>query len=210
MRNIWFRSLKRGSFGVWKPSFYVIRVVSLSYGFYSILLLNLLNFLIHNTALRSVSIWSSAVYLVQLKYWTLPHRSYHLWQHHNKLNGTFLQEINYEQRGQSETIRLSKNAKILGFASHPITERNFSVLASDGRLIFVDVIAAVNDACDAWKATTRRLTGDKVCRPPYCLEDLLPSRFVKRANNFFTASAAVLRCCSATVLQCCITAVICK
>ena len=97
---------------------------------------------------------------------------------------------------------MSKNAKILGFASHPITERNFSVLASDGRLIFVDVIAAVNDACDAWKATTRRLTGDKVCRPPYCLEDLLPSRFVKKANNFFTASAAGLQCYGAVVLQC--------
>ena len=70
-------------------------------------------------------------------------------------------------------IRLSKNAKILGFAIHPITERNISVLASDGRLIFVDVVANTNaDTNDVSRMNA------EIIRPIYCLDDLLTSRFV--------------------------------
>ena len=75
-------------------------------------------------------------------------------------------------------IRLSKNAKILGFAIHPITERNISVLASDGRLIFVDVVANTNaDTNDVSRMTLRKMNAE-IIRPIYCLDDLLTSRFV--------------------------------
>jgi hypothetical protein len=87
----------------------------------------------------------------------------------------FFQEIYYEQKGQSETVRLNKNAKILGLAVHPITERNFSVLASDGRLIFIDVL--LNDGFEATKSFRRINNSSKISRPLYCLEDHLPSRY---------------------------------
>ena len=59
-------------------------------------------------------------------------------------------EILYEQKAVSETIRLSKSAKILGMAVHPCTEKNFAVFTSDGRVIFVDVM--FNESNEATKA----------------------------------------------------------
>jgi len=56
----------------------------------------------------------------------------------------------YEQKAVSETIRLSKSAKILGMAVHPTTEKSFAVFTMDGRVIFVEV--TLNEGSEATKS----------------------------------------------------------
>ena len=48
-------------------------------------------------------------------------------------------ELHYEQRCQTESIRLTKNNKVLGAALHPLSESRAVLLLSDGRLYFYDL-----------------------------------------------------------------------
>lgn len=48
-------------------------------------------------------------------------------------------ELHYEQRCLTESIRLTKNTKVLGAAIHPLTENRLVILLSDGRLFFFDL-----------------------------------------------------------------------
>ena len=54
-------------------------------------------------------------------------------------------EIAYEQRAYSDSVRLPKNAKVLGAAANPTTECNLAVVATDGRVILVDLLGDVAD-----------------------------------------------------------------
>ncbi len=77
-------------------------------------------------------------------------------------------EIAYDQRAQSEGVRLGKSGRVLGMAVDPMTERNACVVVSDGRVIFVDLLADdVEDGEGKKKKKKPRL-------PRTCLEDLLP------------------------------------
>ncbi len=70
-------------------------------------------------------------------------------------------EVVYEQKGLSENVRLVKNGRILGMAVNSMLESTLCVLTTEGRLIFLDVIAD----CKASQ-------GDKFL----CLEDMVPSQ----------------------------------
>lgn len=48
-------------------------------------------------------------------------------------------EIHYDQKAISDAVRLSKHAKSLTFCLQPCTETNLAVLASDGKIIMIDV-----------------------------------------------------------------------
>ena len=48
-------------------------------------------------------------------------------------------ELHYEQRSQTDSIRLTKNNKILGAALHPLLESRAVLLLSDGKLYFYDL-----------------------------------------------------------------------
>ena len=48
-------------------------------------------------------------------------------------------EIQYEQKSVSEAVRVSKHARIMKFSVNPCTEKNLAILASDGRLIMLDL-----------------------------------------------------------------------
>ena len=71
-------------------------------------------------------------------------------------------EIVYEQKAYSEGIRLPKNAKILGMAANPISDKNFAMFTTDGRIFFLNLSASSSSQ----QATKR---------PQMCLDDLLPS-----------------------------------
>lgn len=45
-------------------------------------------------------------------------------------------ELQYDQKCQTESIRLTKSNKILGAALHPMLESHIVLLLSDGRLYF--------------------------------------------------------------------------
>lgn len=68
-------------------------------------------------------------------------------------------EVNYEQKCVSEAIRLSKHSKILRFCLDPSTEKKIAVLASDGKLVMIDV-----------KVQRKK----KSSKPPVYLDDLIP------------------------------------
>ena len=48
-------------------------------------------------------------------------------------------ELHYEQRSQTDSIRLTKSNKIMGAALHPLLESRTVLLLSDGRLYFYDL-----------------------------------------------------------------------
>lgn len=48
-------------------------------------------------------------------------------------------ELQYEQRCLTESIRLTKNNKVLATAIHPLSEVRLVILLSDGRLFFYDL-----------------------------------------------------------------------
>ena len=48
-------------------------------------------------------------------------------------------ELHYEQRSQTDSIRLTKNNKILGAALHPLLESRTALLLSDGRLYIFNI-----------------------------------------------------------------------
>ena len=48
-------------------------------------------------------------------------------------------ELHYEQRCLTESIRLTKNTKVLAAALHPLIETRLAILLSDGRLFFYDL-----------------------------------------------------------------------
>ena len=48
-------------------------------------------------------------------------------------------ELDYDQKCQTESIRLTKNNKILAAAVHPMLESHVVLLLSDGRLYFYDI-----------------------------------------------------------------------
>ena len=55
-------------------------------------------------------------------------------------------EIAYDHRAHSDSVRLPKNARVLGMAANPTTECNFAIVTTDGRVILVDVLGdAAND-----------------------------------------------------------------
>ncbi len=68
-------------------------------------------------------------------------------------------EISYEQKSVSEAVRLSKHAKVLKFALDPVTETGVLILASDGKLINVNV---------------RVHKKKKSSKPSVTLDDLIP------------------------------------
>jgi len=48
-------------------------------------------------------------------------------------------ELQYDQRCQTDSIRLTKNNKVLAAAIHPLLEHRTVLLLSDGRLYFYDI-----------------------------------------------------------------------
>ena len=68
-------------------------------------------------------------------------------------------EIHYEQKAVSEAMRLSKHAKALSFALNPVTEKDLSILASDGKVFILEM-----------KVQSKR----KSTRPSVTLDDLVP------------------------------------
>lgn len=59
---------------------------------------------------------------------------------------TQVMEICYEQRAVSESVKLTKSAKILGLANHPINEKSFVTFTTDGRLIFSELLPTPSDS----------------------------------------------------------------
>ena len=64
-------------------------------------------------------------------------------------------EVTYEQRALGESVRLSKNARVLALAVNPMTERNFAVITSDGRIILTDVLSSAHVSVS--RDTTKRI-----------------------------------------------------
>jgi WD40 repeat protein len=79
-------------------------------------------------------------------------------------------EIAYDVKASSETIRLNKNAKIMGMCCNPMSERNIAVFTTDGRIIFYDVLPQATDS----DAKSSESTDDPK-RPLLGLEDLIPA-----------------------------------
>ena len=72
-------------------------------------------------------------------------------------------EVQYEQKSVSEAVRVSKHAKILKFSMNPCTEKSLAILASDGRLIMLDL------------RLQKKIKKGKLSKPPYALDDLIPA-----------------------------------
>ena len=49
-------------------------------------------------------------------------------------------EIAYDPRAHSDSVRLPKNARVLGMAANPTTDCNFAIVTTDGRVILVDLL----------------------------------------------------------------------
>ena len=60
-------------------------------------------------------------------------------------NGPIAAEMTYESRTHSDSVRLPKNARVLGMAANPTTDCNFAIVTTDGRVILVDIL---NDAAN--------------------------------------------------------------
>ena len=50
-------------------------------------------------------------------------------------------EVTYDLQCQSDALRLTKHAKVTGMAVCPLSEQRIALLVSDGRILFVDVVA---------------------------------------------------------------------
>ena len=55
-------------------------------------------------------------------------------------NGQSYSEMAYEPRAHSDSLRLPKNARVLGMAANPTTDCNFAIVTTDGRVVLVDLL----------------------------------------------------------------------
>lgn len=97
-------------------------------------------------------------------------------------------ELHYEQRSQTDSIRLTKNNKILGAALHPLLESRTVLLLSDGRLYFYDLSSNVmkQQGCLAEIMPPLWTNCDSKPSLKFCLSGLLTSLsgYAPSSNQF--------------------------
>ena len=86
-------------------------------------------------------------------------------------------EVHYEQKAVSEAIRLSKYSKILNCCANPTTEKDVIILASDGKLMSVEVTVQKKK---------------KSSKPNFSLDDLIPSTIDGFAKDTTTSVKLLL------------------
>ena len=71
------------------------------------------------------------------------------------LDNCSVAEMAYDPRAHSDSLRLPKNARVLGMAANPTTDCNFAVVTTDGRVILVDLLVDAATAADQSESPLR-------------------------------------------------------
>ena len=71
------------------------------------------------------------------------------------LDNCSVAEMAYDPRAHSDSLRLPKNARVLGMAANPTTDCNFAVVTTDGRVILVDLLGDAATAADQSESPLR-------------------------------------------------------
>ena len=82
------------------------------------------------------------------------------------VNSDSVMEIGYEPVAAGETLRLGKNAKILGMACNPMTEREVVTVTTDGKVIFQELLPAAAAGIESQYSNLREFF--------FCRENLFP------------------------------------